>query len=162
MISKALIKRLKLEFALNWRGIHGVRHWSRVRINGLYLAKLNGANTEIIELFAFLHDSKRENDNEDPLHGQRGAEFAETLRNTLIKLNDHDFELLKYACKYHSDGLTEGDITVQTCWDADRLDLGRVGILPNPKYLCTVEAKNPEVIEAAYQRSVGAFTEELI
>ena len=27
------------------------------------------------------------------------------------------------------------DATIQTCWDADRLDLGRVGIFPSAKYL---------------------------
>ena len=40
-------------------------------------------------------------------------------------------ELLIEACKYHSDGFTEADITVQTFRDADRLDLGRVGIRPS-------------------------------
>ena len=28
-----------------------------------------------------------------------------------------------------------------TCWDADRLDLGRVGIIPDSKYLFNAEAK---------------------
>jgi hypothetical protein len=35
----------------------------------------------------------------------------------------------------------DGDITVQTCWDADRLDLPRVGIQPLPQFLCTEAAK---------------------
>jgi uncharacterized protein len=30
---------------------------------------------------------------------------------------------------------------VATCWDADRLDIGRVGIVPNSKYLFSDEAK---------------------
>ena len=59
------------------------------------------------------------------------------------------------ACRYHSDGLVEGDITVQTCWDSDRLELGRVGIKPVPKRLCTEFAKRQVVIEAAYQRSIN-------
>ncbi len=42
--------------------------------------------------------------------------------------------------------MTAGDITVQTCWDADRLDLGRVGITPNPRWLCTACAKDPATI----------------
>ncbi len=25
--------------------------------------------------------------------------------------------------------------TIQSCWDADRLDLGRVGIIPNKRFL---------------------------
>tara|TARA_B100000315_G_scaffold79959_1_gene73252 strand:- start:616 stop:768 length:153 start_codon:yes stop_codon:yes gene_type:complete len=37
--------------------------------------------------------------------------------------------------------LNASDITIATCWDADRLDLGRVGADPNPKYLFSDEAK---------------------
>ena len=59
------------------------------------------------------------------------------------------------ACKYHSDGFVKGDITVQTCWDSDRLDLGRVGIKPLADKLCTKAAKKNEVIEAAYRRSIN-------
>ena len=39
-------------------------------------------------------------------------------------------DLLIEALTYHSDGYTVGDITVKVCWDADRLDLGHVGIRP--------------------------------
>ena len=46
------------------------------------------------------------------------------------------------------------DITVQTCWDADRLDLGRVGIIPRPDRLCTEEARDPVLLDIAYRRSV--------
>ena len=48
----------------------------------------------------------------------------------------------------------EGDATVLTCWDADRLDLGRVGIRPDPKYLCTPAARDPEMLASAYLRSL--------
>ena len=63
-------------------------------------------------------------------------------------------DLLTEALTYHSDGYTEGNITVQVCWDADRLDLGRVGIRPDPDRLCTNTAKSPFVLEEAYQRSL--------
>ena len=55
-------------------------------------------------------------------------------------------ELLTEALKYHSDGYTEADITVQVCFDADRLDLGRVGIKPAPHRLCTASAKSVDVL----------------
>jgi uncharacterized protein len=45
-------------------------------------------------------------------------------------------------------------MTVLTCWDADRLDLGRVGIKPNPHRLCTAAARDPMMIEWAYKRSI--------
>ncbi|MFM7531655.1 MAG: hypothetical protein ACKO5J_04035, partial [Rubrivivax sp.] len=57
---------------------------------------------------------------------------------------------------HHSSGLTEADVTVQTCWDADRLDLGRVGIRPSPRYLCTPAARQPETIARAYAASTRA------
>jgi len=62
--------------------------------------------------------------------------------------------LLKIACEGHGDGLMDADITVQTCWDADRLDLGRVGITPDPSRLCTTAVRESDIIEWAYARSV--------
>jgi uncharacterized protein len=38
-------------------------------------------------------------------------------------------------------GGTTADITIQTCWDADRLDLGRVGVFPDAARLCTGAAR---------------------
>jgi uncharacterized protein len=153
MITEALLAVVRAEFALNLNGIHGISHWKRVHDNGLRLAELTGANADVVELFAFLHDSKRLSDGWDRDHGQRAAEFIETLRGSLVDCSDEEFELLAFACAYHSDGLTEGDITVQTCWDADRLDLGRIGIKPNQRYLCTPAAQDPATIEWAYARS---------
>jgi uncharacterized protein len=42
-----------------------------------------------------------------------------------------------------------------TCWDADRLDLGRVGIRPDPARLCNEAARHPKLLSEAYERSVG-------
>lgn len=141
MVSGELIKVLRREFRLDWRGIHGAPHWGRAHQYGLKLAGMNGAKREVVELFAFLHDSKRINDGVDPYHGQRAAEFARSLRGTIITLSDEDFDLLAYACMHHSSGRVEAELTVQTCWDADRLDLGRVGIRPSADRLCTEVAK---------------------
>ena len=152
-VPQELIARVRGEFALSWDGIHGVAHWERVRDNGLRLAKLTGATAQIVEFFAFLHDAKRVNDGRDPDHGKRAAEFARSLRGSLIALPDEGLELLTFACEYHTDGLTEANVTVQTCWDADRLDLGRIGVRPNPRYLCTDAAKEPAMIEWAFRRS---------
>jgi uncharacterized protein len=43
--------------------------------------------------------------------------------------------------EFHSHGSTEADSTVQACWDADRLDLVRIGIEPEPDRLCTDAAR---------------------
>ena len=154
-ITPALIDFARETFSLNWRGIHGAPHWARVRVNGLRLAPLTGANTNVIEYFAFLHDLGRENDNHDPEHGSRGAELAKDLNGTLIDLSQRELGLLMRACKQHSDGLLRAEVTVMTCWDADRLDLARVGIDPDPNKLCTAAAKSETIYRPALLRSIG-------
>jgi len=153
-IARSLIEAIRSRYALEWHGIHGVRHWARVRNNGLKLAAHTGANRQVVELFAFLHDSCRLDDGYDREHGQRAARFAESLLGIHIFLPDRDFELLAHACTHHTGGDTAGDITVQTCWDADRLDLGRVGIVPDPLRLCTAAAQDRSMIEWAYRQSI--------
>jgi uncharacterized protein len=148
-----LIETIRKQYVLSWNGIHGISHWTRVRENGLWLAERTGANSQVVELFAYLHDSKRTNDGRDPGHGERAAHLAQSLQGSTIRLSDEDLERLVYACTYHTDGLTEADVTVQTCWDADRLDLGRVGIRPQARYLCTAAAREPGTIEWALTRS---------
>ena len=149
----ALIQHLKTQFCLDWHGIHGIRHWSRVRYNGLLMARENNASVHVVELFAFFHDARRFNDHRDPEHGIRGAELAWQLRGRFFEATEAEMALLTEACHEHSNGLIEADITVQTCFDADRLDLARVGIMPNPRYLCTEQAKSPSILEPAIKRS---------
>jgi uncharacterized protein len=124
-----------------------------VRENGLRIARHSGANPLLVELFAYLHDCCREDDRSDPGHGERAAEFIQTLRGTLLHLSEEDFAILHEAIRDHELGLTKGDITVVTCWDADRLDLGRVRRRPQRRYLGTEYARRKETIEWAYKRS---------
>lgn len=133
----AITETILEEYRLPMYGLHGVVHWARVLENGMRIAELNGADREIITLFALFHDSKRVNEDWDQDHGLRGAEFARSLRGELVHLDDERFELLYEACRLHTDGHTVGDRTLLACWDADRLDLGRVGTVPNPKRLGT-------------------------
>lgn len=158
MIDQKLIRTLSAHFALEWSGIHGAPHWERVRENGLKIAQLTGARAHVVELFAFLHDLKRRNEWRDPDHGPRAERFVKKLLGAGLDLDGHDFELLVTACRHHSDGLMTGDVTILTCWDADRLDLGRVGIKPNPRHLCTEAARDPRMIEWAYKRSINNQT----
>jgi uncharacterized protein len=149
-----VLRVVRGQFRLEWQGIHGVPHWARVRCNGLTMARANGARLDIVELFAFLHDSRRFHDGRDREHGARGADFILQLDRELLRLDRPGLEMLAYAVRHHSDGLTEADVTVQTCWDSDRLDLGRVGIVPRPEKLCTAQARDPVLFERAYRRSV--------
>jgi uncharacterized protein len=153
---RALVDVVRDQYALPWNGIHGISHWTRVRENGLRLAASTGADAEIVECFAYLHDSKRTNEGRDPGHGSRAAQFARTLRGTVLNLSDERLELLAFACAHHTDGLIEADVTVQTCWDADRLDLGRVSIFPLAHRLCTPAARDPLVMQWAIERSQRA------
>ncbi len=159
MISKVitpdLLMAMRAEYRMDWDGVHGYPHWVRVHENGLRLAEMTGANRVVVELFAFLHDICRQNEEIDAGHGQRAAEFAVQLPYVRSLLSDHELDLLRQACADHTSGLTEADITVQVCWDADRLDLGRVGIRPDPQRLCTQAARLPEILEWAYRRSLS-------
>jgi len=154
LITPRLTAYLHHEFRLDWTGVHGAPHWARVHKNGLKLAGLNGARQDVVELFAFLHDSQRMHDGSDRSHGPRAADSLFKLNGDLFNLDNTGLDMLIYACRHHSDGLVEGDITIRTCWDADRLDLGRVGITPIASKLATAEAREPKMIEWAYRRSI--------
>ena len=150
-----LLAVAKKEFSrhMNIYGEHGLNHWKRVRENGLVLSRLNGANRHVVVMFSIFHDCRRVSEGDDKLHGYASAKFLLDHRE-LIPLDDADFELLRRACYDHNNGITDDpDITVKTCWDADRLDLGRVGKMPHPNHLCTDEAKDAQMIEWAYKRS---------
>jgi uncharacterized protein len=142
-------------YRLRPEGVHGIGHWGRVMENGVQLAALTGANLRVVQLFALFHDSRRVNDALDPGHGQRGAALAGEMNGKLFTLTVNELTLLKDACLRHTKGLTAADITVQTCWDADRLDLPRVNILPVPALLCTMPARDKEFMALAGQRSVA-------
>ena len=122
-------------------GIHGVDHWLRVCSNGVRLAELTGADRSVIKWFALLHDSCRRVDGSDREHGPRAAAFAREHRAE-IDLDDAAFGLLESAIACHTIGCSPtADITVRTCLDADRLDIGRVGLRINPRLLYTDAAR---------------------
>jgi uncharacterized protein len=136
-----LWKHLSAQFLLGESSLHGPRHWRRVEQFGLKIAAANGADLTVVKLFAVFHDSRRENESWDPQHGARGAELAQTLRGDFFELDDARFATLHHACTFHADGLLHADSTIGACWDADRLDLPRVGVIPDPKRLCTPAAR---------------------
>jgi len=153
-ITRSLLQRLTDSFALPTRSVHGPAHWMRVRQNGLRLAEQTGANTCVVELFSVLHDSCRLNDYADPEHGTRAAQFAEDLYlEGRIPCSHDEMLLLTTACEGHTASHTHSDLTVATCWDADRLDLHRVGITPDPRRLCTEAARKAEILNFAETRA---------
>ena len=134
--------------------LHGPAHWRRVEQNGLLLASRTKANETVVRLFALFHDSCWVNEGTDDGHGARGASYATELRGRHFDLDDVSFELLHEACTWHTDRDHSDDPTIGTCWDADRLDLGRVGMIPNANYMSTAFGK-----EIAGYGSIQPFLE---
>jgi uncharacterized protein len=139
------------EHALNtdsW--LHGPNHWRRVGAFGMRLCEANpAADAQVVAIFAAIHDSMRVNDVDDPEHGPRAAALAARLNNTLFELTAEHLETLQRACRDHADGRVTSDPTIGVCWDADRLDLWRLGISPDPALLSTDAGRSAEMIELA-------------
>lgn len=156
-IVHAALAIVRPRFALDLHGIHGLPHWSRVCRHGRFLAGELGLDPALTTWFAFLHDACRRDDGEDPRHGPRAADLALRLRRTgsIGELDRRGFALLVEAIRWHSRGGRVGEPALLACWDADRLDLARVGIRPDPRRLATEPARRPEVIEAAVRRALA-------
>jgi len=138
---EGLIGAIREKYVLDWNGTHGWDHWMRVLETGRILAAEDGADIRVVELFSLLHDSCRENDGFDPEHGPRAALFSEGLHGAFFRLERKGLDTLLTAIKDHTRGYVHQDPTIQACWDADRLDLPRVGTRPDPKYFGTGAAK---------------------
>ena len=160
IVQQSYIDFLAKTYRLNHNGDHGLEHWMRVLINGRLLSEQNGADLEVVEHFALLHDVKREHEGLDLHHGPRAAEFIKSIAGTWLKLSEYQLSQLIDACRYHSVGRIDSNITVQTCWDADRLDIGRVGVTPKPSFLGSSLAKDINFIELAFIRSKKRFVLE--
>lgn len=123
-------------------GIHGERHWWRVYENAMRLSGTTDADIKVLALFAFLHDAWRQDDGEDKDHGKRAAEGLKSVPAAILDISPDQLRLLDYAIRHHVDGEVSDDPTIGTCWDADRLDLGRVGIAPNEQQMSTGAGKH--------------------
>ena len=84
---KQLLKAILDQFKISRNGVHGPAHWARVRYHGLMIGAECGADLHVVELFAFLHDSKRLNEYSDPDHGARAADYATSLNGSFFTLN---------------------------------------------------------------------------
>lgn len=124
--------------------LHGEVHWHRVGKNGRLLCddqdllvaqglETEHPNRKVVTYFAYLHDSCRLDDGYDTEHGPRAAETICEIRSTLLSdLTDEEFLLLQRAIREHTSSPTTDNITINICLDSDRLDLGRVGVKPDP------------------------------
>ena len=86
--------------------VHGPSHWKRVEHNGLQIAAENGADQDVVKLFAVLHDARRFDEGEDFMHGDRATKYAAAMRarGKLSDLDDCRFNLLYDALRRHTHG----------------------------------------------------------
>ena len=142
-ITTSLINKVKRFSCEGWKlgTCHGASHWERVERNGLLLAT-DEVNKTVVRIFAYLHDKWRLDDGEDIDHGMRASKNLIQLRETLFQwLTEDEFEQLYMACELHTVCHSTGNPTIDTCFDADRLDLMRVGVTPDPERMATERGK---------------------
>jgi uncharacterized protein len=134
-----LLALAKLQFKLADDSVHGIDHWLEVLKNGLNIIKTNNADETVVTLFAIFHDCCRNTEKNDYEHGLRAWNYIESLN---FDLTDEQKQLLKEAIINHNLNIISSDPTIGACWDADRLDLPRVGEILHPDYFSTFEARN--------------------
>lgn len=137
---------------------HGPRHWRDVARVGMRVGQDVGLDPDLFQLvfvFAAVHDTQRLNEFDDPDHGQRAAEMLSQIKLRGVYADDRT--RLKRAIELHdtdpSFKYTSLDTIcvslVATCWDADRLTLGRVGIQPEREFMST------EAVRSGFDRYVA-------
>ena len=116
---------------------HGVDHWTKVAEHAVnFASETKGADITVAHLFGLLHDFKRSDDEQCFKHGVDSAKAIYKIRKTLLKkLSKKQFNTLVEAIKYHPDGKVSDDPTIGCCWDADRVELPRVGIDVSLEYI---------------------------
>jgi uncharacterized protein len=145
--------------ALISSSLHGPRHWIHVWRLGRELsvrARLDEKQSRCVDAFALFHDLGRQDDGLDPEHGTRSAAiFMKCATRLITDLTEFEAEIISLAIRWHSkvtsihdnDGKrwpTTDDWSIKrvrevmaVCWDADRLDLLRLGIPADPAKMST-------------------------
>lgn len=131
---------------------HGPDHWMRVAANTEMLLlgevaddRLRSTVRPSLRLFALFHDSKRETDGWCEEHGIHGAVALASLAAVLTadEFTRLQIEEAAAACHHHTvldpriNEVQHVPLVTRICLDADRLDLTRLGILPDPHLLFT-------------------------
>ena len=172
-LTPALLAALQREFRLAWRGIHGVPHWTRVRINGLALARATGARADVVELFAFLHDSQRVHDGGDRRTAMRVAAFVHRCarRCCAARRRRRANGSPTPAVSEHVTASPRPRAAVQTCW-AIRGAAGRASPRgtrrrrPGSRRLCTIRAapgaRLPRVARPVQSRRASQMSDEML
>lgn len=119
--------------------LHGFSHLRRVAILAGRLANAVGEDVESAVVMGFLHDSARKNDGNDIEHAHDSAALA---RELMEKFYPHlDVDRICEAIEGHADGEVTTDPLTACLWDADRLELKRIGRTVDVDLLSTGIAK---------------------
>lgn len=109
------------------RDTYGFSHGQRVA-NNCNLLATPGANRVVMYLFAFLHDTFRNEGESKIEYGVQSSEKLKGMRKVLLKnISDNEFDLLQETFRAHSAKMRTGNPTIDTCLDANRLDVIRRG-----------------------------------
>ena len=130
--------------ALAHEPMHGEAHWRGVAWAGLRIQKLSPCiKRDAVIAFAVLHDCRRETDDWDPEHGDRAARVAIRSRPLRRLIGAEGREIVAEACRLHERGLTRpGSLTIGACWDADRVNLVRLGFRLDPRYFTVLSSED--------------------
>lgn len=115
--------------------LHGDAHWRAVASSGLDIADADaGVNRRLVVAFGLIHDFQRIDDGWDEEHGARAANAIGRLKSLPAMLSRTEISKLKTACEDHEKGFVSEDPAIGACWDADRVNLWRIGVKPDPAF----------------------------
>lgn len=146
----------KVKFELDFKGVHGIEHWLNVTKMAQTIVAVTGGDYVVATLFGIFHDCCRISDYEDVDHGLRAAEYVKTLN---LDITPDQNNSLIFAIRNHNLNVISNDPTVGACWDADRLELSRIGIYPQSKQLSTLTGIH--ILNDMKQRRQSDFLTEM-
>ena len=163
------IVRYSTKCFVNARGSHDWEHTRRVRNLCRHIGRIEGADPEVLEIAAYLHDIGRTD--EDMFkgagcHAQKGADMAGTLLEKYPIADDKRQNIIHCIRTHRFHGHDRPEtLEAKVLFDADKLDaIGAVGIARAYLFAGELGAKlhNPEVRPedtAAYTREDTGYRE---
>ena len=138
---------------------HGRQHWAQVHKLVLALSEqlqLKPWAQACVEVFAWTHELARKNDATEEQHSLESSEYFLRISSRIFpELDTRQRKLIALAIAHHADGTTAWEHILDKgnpiadledscladilgcCWDADRLDLLRMGVIPESKIMST-------------------------
>jgi uncharacterized protein len=131
--------------------MHGELHWRAVAWAGLRIREIAPwLSAPVMISFGLLHDCRRETDDWDPGHGERAARVAARSRPLKRLLGAVGRDLVSEACLMHERGMSRFDApAIGACWDADRVNLVRLGFRLDPRYFTILSREDGSLDDLA-------------